>query len=866
MAVFLTKFKYYFKGMRLTKLKEKENYMQISKKTAAAIAILLISLFAVSLFAMPNANAQQTMKSYPFLGAVPNPVGVGQEVLLHVGALTALRSADEGWEGLTVTVEKPNGQTETVPVPKTDSTGGTGVIYVPDEVGTYNLHTNFPEQEYRGVTYLAATSETLVLNVTQEPVQYYPASPLPTEYWTRPIDSQQREWHTISGSWVAQPANLYAPYNEGPTTPHILWTMPVGESMGGLVGGDFGEYSYGIGDAYEGKWSGSVIISGVLYFHQSESGSPNQPVVAVDLHTGEVLWKKTLFDNSRISFAQILDWNCLNYHGAFSYLWISSAIGSGSNRYTVWSAFDTLTGDWRFNITNVPSGTRYYGPNGEILMYSMTNIGNSANPNYRLLQWNMSWVVTQDKTGMSESWGSQVKGRTYNATERPGYDLNASIPSLSTAGNRLPGSILTVFVGDRVIGGSVSTTEVNLWGLSLQRGQEGTLLFNNTWKAPSEWTEGNITVGGFQAGWAAYSQEDLVAVLFTKENRVHYGFSLKTGEFLWESEAQYYLDAWDDSLTPSFGPTNAIAYGKLYSASISGIVYCYNVTTGERLWTYEAVDKYSEFQFTNNWWLRILFITDGKVYAGHLEHSPVDPRPRGAPFLCLNATTGEEIFRADGLFRQTRWGGRAVIGDSVIATMDTYNQQVYGIGKGPSRTTVTAPDIGVPFGSSVVIRGTVTDVSPGTSSFALDARFPNGVPAMSDASQGEWMGYVYKQFLRPTNATGVDVILSVIDANNNYRDIGTATTDASGSFSYQWVPDIPGKYTVIATFAGSGAYYASYAQTAIGVDEAPEPTPVPTPTPVSVAEQYFVPATVGMTVAIIAVGAVLALLLLRKRP
>jgi hypothetical protein len=137
---------------------------------------------------------------------------------------------------------------------------------------------------------------------------------------------------------------------------------------------------------------------------------------------------------------------------------------------------------------------------------------------------------------------------------------------------------------------------------------------------------------------------------------------------------------------------------------------------------------------------------------------------------------------------------------------------------------------------------------------------------MSDASQSEWMGYVYKQFTRPTNATGVEVTLTVLDSNNNYREIGKTTTDASGSFSYQWAPDIPGKYVVTATFADSGAYYGSYAQTAIGVDEAPEPTPEPTPTPVSVAETYFMPMSIGMIIAIVVVGALLAILLLRKRP
>jgi hypothetical protein len=262
-----------------------------------------------------------------------------------------------------------------------------------------------------------------------------------------------------------------------------------------------------------------------------------------------------------------------------------------------------------------------------------------------------------------------------------------------------------------------------------------------------------------------------------------------------------------------------------------------------------------------------MFVTNDYAYFGHLEHSANNPRPRGAPFICLNATSGELIFRADGLFRQSRWGGRAILGDSIIATQDTYNQQIYAIGKGPSKLTVEAPSIGVMHGSSVVITGSVTDISPGTEDFTLRARFPNGVPAMSDASQSQWMTYVYKQFARPTDAVGVDVVLSVVDANGNFREIGTATTDSSGTYALQWKPDISGKYTVLATFAGTGAFYASYDQTAIVVDEtAVTPTPTPTTHTETAADLYLLPGIAAIIIAIAVVGAVLALLVLKKRP
>jgi hypothetical protein len=274
---------------------------------------------------------------------------------------------------------------------------------------------------------------------------------------------------------------------------------------------------------------------------------------------------------------------------------------------------------------------------------------------------------------------------------------------------------------------------------------------------------------------------------------------------------------------------------------------------------YEAVDPYSEYLFANNWWMKPVCIADGKIYCGTTEHSPIDPRPRGGPFVCLNATTGELIFRVDGMFRQTRWGGRGIIGDSIIATQDTYDQRIYAIGKGPSATTVTAaPDIIVD-GDNIVVKGMVTDISPGTADAALTMRFPNGVPAVSDKSMSDWMLYVYKQFERPADADGVEVVISVLDPNNNCYEVGRTISDASGYFGCTFEPDVPGLYTIIAEFEGSGAYYGSYAETFINVEEAPvvaEPTPVPQE-PVGT---YFTISTIVIIIAIV----IVAILLLRK--
>ena len=60
----------------------------------------------------------------------------------------------------------------------------------------------------------------------------------------------------------------------------------------------------------------------------------------------------------------------------------------------------------------------------------------------------------------------------------------------------------------------------------------------------------------------------------------------------------------------------------------------------------------------------------------------------------------------------------------------------------------------------------------------LQQNFPNGLPCVSDASMTQFMEAVYEQQPMPTNTTGVPVTLYVLDSNNNYRSIGTTTTNA----------------------------------------------------------------------------------------
>jgi outer membrane protein assembly factor BamB len=851
-------------------------------KIATLITLILMFAIVISLVALPPANAQSgTRKTYAFIGAVPNPVGVGQEVLLHVGITHPLSSDLYHWDGLTVTITRPDGHTETLGPFSTDSTGGTGTVYVPTMTGNYTLQTHFPEQVISqevtrvspptpaGTTMLASDSPKLTLVVQEEPIAYYPGHALPTEYWTRPIDAQLREWHVIAGNWLdgnRRNAQFVTGNDDAPETAHILWTMP--ETQGGLVGDPLGEHSFDMGDAYEGKFASRLILGGKLYYNKYAGPSVGAvdiyvEYVCVDLHTGEELWSQTFLNNLTLSFGQLMYWDTYDFHGVYDYLW--ATVG------TTWYAFDAFTGKWVYTLTDVPSGTQVYGPKGEILRYNInlrggymtlwnsTNIPEVYGATYYA---SMAWAQwrpygkTVNATGPDnvlinyESGLVYAGGEPYTSPQTPlglnGYQWNVSIP------DGLSGSVRAVFPLDKAIGSDYSNTEVTSWAINLNssRGALGSLLYKKTVAAPSEWTTGNITVQ-FQT-----ASEDIY-LYWGSEIQKFFAFSAHTGDYMWATaDSQNYLNFYGvTSERPAL-----IAYGKIFSSGTSGIVYCYDMMTGDLLWTYNVVDPYNEILWANNWWVYPVFVTDGKIYYSQVEHSPIDPRPRGGPFLCLNVT-GELVFRADGLFRGTMWGGIAIIGDSIIATQDTYDQRIYGIGKGPSQTSVLVQNDVSTLGSSVMVKGMVSDVSPGTKSAGLEMRFPNGVPVVADANMSEWMLYVYKQFERPADVMGVEVVVSVIDPNNNCYEVGRTTSDSSGFFKLSFIPEVPGEYTVIASFDGSKAYYGSFAETGINVEEAPAATPEPTSVPQEPVGTYFTVSTILIIIAI----AIVAVLLLRKR-
>jgi hypothetical protein len=282
------------------------------------------------------------------------------------------------------------------------------------------------------------------------------------------------------------------------------------------------------------------------------------------------------------------------------------------------------------------------------------------------------------------------------------------------------------------------------------------------------------------------------------------------------------------------------------------------------MWTYNATSVGAESPYGDNYPLSISAVADGKVFLQSTEHSPTKPLWRGSYLRCINITDGTEMWK---LLDYLGFGSASnAFADGYIVSSSTYDNNIYCIGKGPSAATVAVTPEVSEQGNIVLIKGTVTDISPGTNKFIQTARFPSGVPAIADADMQAWMEYLYMQQALPSNAKGVEVTLDTVDPNGNFVHIGTVTSDLSGQFSYMWTPEVSGKYTVFATFAGSKSYWPSYAETAIAVSEA---APTLAPTAVSQSNiattadlmMYMAAGVIAIIIAIAIVG----LLLLRKK-
>jgi outer membrane protein assembly factor BamB len=875
------------------------------------IAIFLMISMSASIVLIPNASAHTpkwNIPTYAYIIVAPNPVGVGQRVNVIMWLDLTFQSAawtnDYRWHNYKLTITKPDLTTETqIFETCTDTTSAQYYSFTPGQAGNYTFSFSFPGQDfnqyphpsnnaYENDTYLASSAST-TLTVQEDAVPVGINSyPLPNEYWARPIYGENTDWWTISSDWLGsgspQRSTLFVDDAVGSQTSHVMWTKSI--QAGGVVGGNKvtvqGD-TYFEGSAYINRYSNPIIVDGKIYYTEpvSFTGSTAGPTDCVDLRTGKLLWSRS--DVPSLSFAYVMDVppGNPNQHGVFPPILFTSNFAR---------AFDGDTGDPLFNCTNVPSGTGVMGPNGEVLRYVMNNTGTQSNPNWQLAQWNSSKIWYGGATGLSPSivnaTGSTPSmiggvlsgsitvdaGITDPTNSRWRYDWNTSIPWRNTM--TLSPTVIAANYGDVMIcrngslpsmGLALSTVSYIPYtyfavNLNTSKGTVGSILWMKTYDPPA----GNLTI--FQGG---YGFPERIFLESYKETGQWVAYSMDSGNKLWgPTISQTEINSLDYYGNQFSGASIAqVAYGNVYTSEFGGILYCFNAQTGELKWTY---GNGGEGNSTNagyysprgNYPTFVGTIGGGVVYLETTEHTVTTPIYKGAMTRAVNATDGTELWTLSDYTGGGASGAAYAIADGYTTFFNGYSNQIYVLGRGVSATTVSAPHIGLSFGTALIIAGSVTDISAGTIIDEQTARFPNGVACASDASMTDWMGYVYQQRPLPTNFEGVKVSIDVIDSNGNYRNIGTATTDSSGTYRLTWTPDISGDYTVIATFAGTNGYWSSYAEEGFTVMEEPAVTPAPTQAQnTSAADTYLLPGIIAIIVAI-AIGFAITILVLKKRP
>lgn len=759
-----------------------------SRSRLLAIAFVLMLAVPALLISLPSANAVD-VESYLFITATPNPVGVDQVVSimwwLAIPPPGASGPAGPRWENLMLKIESPDGVVETRGPLTSDANGGAYISYVPKSTGTYKFSATFPGQWINTTTYerwyKPATSQVLEVVVQQDQITSKPETELPSGYWSRPIYGENREWYQIGGNWLMgkydkdavayEGSGNWNPYSKVPNTGHIMWTKEL--QLGGVVGGDFGYgMSYYGGLNYEPKFRPPIIINGILYYNTADP--PRYGFQAVDLRTGKTLWYQNY--TYELSFGQIFDYESPNQHGAIAYLW--ARVGS------TWHMHDAFTGNYILSISNVPSGYITMGPVGEVLVYSVNTAGNTTS------LWNSTRAIHPPGEQVWYWRPDNYRGQTINGTR--GIQWTTTIPKVDGAGNSIQwfDKKAGVFVtsATQQLPNEASPTFVHV-GFNATTGE-------------MIWTQNRTQIGAMSYPVYIMPYEGIYVLPF-RETKQWIAWDIKTGLELWRTDP--IADDWG-----MYEVGGGFANGIFFSAGWAGAVHAYNSTTGKFLWRFYSGDAGLDTPYGSWAFYGASIIADDKIIIAHNEHSPNVPLWRGMKLWVIDAKTGEGIWNISGAYQAGR-NAMGALADGYIVTHNAMDNRIYCFGKGPSQTTVTASPKIQTAGSSILIEGTVTDQSEGA----------KGTPAIADEYMTPWMEYLYMQQPMPTNAKGVQVELTATDANGKVINIGTATAEMSGVFGLKWTPPAAGTYKITATFKGSESYGSSYAETFIGVDEAP---------------------------------------------
>jgi len=660
----------------------------------------------------------------------------------------------------------------------------------------------------------------------------------PICYWTRPIQPNNREWNVIAcnypwegtiGGANAWHDRYYGPYVTAPNTPHIVW-KEVG-AIAGIIGGETGNYA-----TQSGAGTPSVIYQGRCYQTMTVpiNGVPTSCAVSYDLRTGKQYYAIPTalggITPTHISYFQGVD-TAVPGAGEAASFGVELHTVSGGRLYKI----NPLTGARTVNIT-LPTGlgtAEFFYRNGYYLSYQSV-ISNRVN--------NSGIVVTKSTTGNLVNW--TVQGSSSNFNSRIVSNITVTIPgsyrtlyqigSYGAMAAYDPDSGITINQNRFIYGGYYGSS---LEAVSLVTGQalwnwtSDVNVMESAYRPTNAWNRHGIYIAEMERGYLKAWNQATGAVLW--ESHIP---DLPWGEFYLYDEAAY------EDMVLVTGYTG---------------VWAFNETNGDIVWHFndEAVPfetPYMSGNFTEaSYAVQNIRVADGKVYVQNSEHTPTQPATRGWGLICLNVTTGEKLWKIMGTMM-----GIGPAADGYMVTSSNYDGTKYVLGKGQSATTVTAPLTTVAKGTSVLIQGTVLDMSPAS---------PN-TPAIADESMDTWMDYLHLQMpidgiFHNETVKGVPVTLIAFDSNGNPVDIGTATSDSSGAFQFAWTPPAEGVYKVTATFAGSDSYGDSWAETGLSVGPAPviqEPPAQPTPIDYTLT-------IVGMGIAIIIVVAIVGALILMKK-
>jgi hypothetical protein len=486
-------------------------------------------------------------------------------------------------------------------------------------------------------------------------------------------------------------------------------------------------------------------------------------------------------------------------YGSWSIL-IGQVGGGFFSSASEWNLYDAFSGLQLASVDNVSSATflmdTRYGHEGALLGWS------TSGGNLRL--WNSSRLWGGEALVLSVS-GTYNYPNGYEWEKPIPTELNGQPISLSLAGvtdegvvllRQTPslGMFISMNLGWEVVAGMDAMTGELLWGP-----------VNHTLPMMED-------IGVVAIGEGAY-------VLHNKDKNEAWGFSLADGSLLW-GPVKLPGNAWS-TITRS----GDIAYGKVFIWDYGGFCSAIDLQTGNIDWTWTRGDAGLDTPYgTYELWYNNA-IADGKIFLS--EGKMYDPPLHPSKTVCINATTGETVWTLTG------WTGRncPIVADDHVILWNSQDAKIYSIGKGPTAMTVNVGPKSSKLGTSVVVEGSIFDVSAGSKQAGVVERFSNGLPLAADSQMDEWMSYVYMQQVRPSMESflGVEVQITGYDPNGNFQNYGYTCTDMSGNFAFPFTPEIEGTYQIIATFEGTESYYRSVATTYLTVDPAPEPFPdVPT--------------------------------------